>query len=52
MLAYSAAAPAWLDCVEVWYAFPLAAGARVVSVVPQRQTLEEHFLREVQGVAQ
>jgi ABC-2 type transport system ATP-binding protein len=29
----------------------LAAGARVVSVVPQRQTLEEHFLREVQGAA-
>ncbi len=28
----------------------LAAGARVVSIVPQRQTLEEHFLREVQGV--
>jgi ABC-2 type transport system ATP-binding protein len=27
----------------------LAAGARVVSVVPQRVTLEEHFLREVQG---
>ncbi len=29
----------------------LAVGARVVSIVPQRQTLEEHFLREVQGVA-
>ena len=29
----------------------LAAGARVVSVVPQRQTLEDHFLREVQGAA-
>lgn len=29
----------------------LAAGARVVSVVPQRQTLEEHFLREVRGAA-
>jgi ABC-2 type transport system ATP-binding protein len=28
----------------------LAAGARVVSIVPQRQTLEEHFVREVQGV--
>jgi ABC-2 type transport system ATP-binding protein len=28
----------------------LAAGAQVVSVAPQRQTLEEHFLREVQGV--
>jgi hypothetical protein len=27
----------------------VAAGARVVSVVPQRVTLEEHFLREVQG---
>jgi ABC-2 type transport system ATP-binding protein len=27
----------------------LAAGARVVSVVPQRQTLEDHFVREVQG---
>lgn len=27
----------------------LAAGARVVGVVPQRLTLEEHFLREVQG---
>ena len=27
----------------------LAAGARVVGVVPQRVTLEEHFLREVQG---
>ena len=29
----------------------VAAGARVVSVVPQRVTLEAHFLREVQGVA-
>ena len=29
----------------------LAAGARVVSIVPQRQTLEDHFLREVQGAA-
>jgi ABC-2 type transport system ATP-binding protein len=29
----------------------LAAGARVVSVVPQRQTLEDHFVREVQGGA-
>lgn len=28
----------------------LAAGARVISVVPQRVTLEAHFLREVQGV--
>jgi ABC-2 type transport system ATP-binding protein len=28
----------------------LSAGARVVSIVPQRQTLEEHFVREVQGV--
>jgi ABC-2 type transport system ATP-binding protein len=27
----------------------LAGGARVVGVVPQRVTLEEHFLREVQG---
>ncbi len=27
----------------------MAAGARVVGVVPQRVTLEEHFLREVQG---
>ncbi|HSD50046.1 MAG TPA: ABC transporter ATP-binding protein [Candidatus Methylomirabilis sp.] len=27
----------------------VAAGARVVGVVPQRVTLEEHFLREVQG---
>lgn len=27
----------------------VAAGARVVGVVPQRMTLEEHFLREVQG---
>jgi ABC-2 type transport system ATP-binding protein len=27
----------------------LAAGARVVGVVPQRVTLEDHFLREVQG---
>ncbi len=27
----------------------LEAGARVVSVVPQRVTLEEHFIREVQG---
>lgn len=27
----------------------LDAGARVVSVVPQRVTLEEHFIREVQG---
>jgi ABC-2 type transport system ATP-binding protein len=27
----------------------VAAGAGVVSVVPQRVTLEEHFLREVQG---
>ena len=27
----------------------LSAGARVVSVVPQRRTLEEHFLREIQG---
>ncbi len=27
----------------------MAAGARVVSVVPQRVTLEAHFLREVQG---
>jgi hypothetical protein len=30
----------------------MAAGAQVVSVAPLRQTLEEHFLREVQGVAQ
>lgn len=30
----------------------VAAGARVVGVVPQRMTLEEHFLREVQGSAQ
>lgn len=29
----------------------IAARARVVSVVPQRMTLEEHFLREVQGAA-
>jgi ABC-2 type transport system ATP-binding protein len=29
----------------------MAAGARVVQVVPQRDTLEEHFLREVQGAA-
>jgi len=29
----------------------LAAGARVISVVPQRVTLEAHFLREVQGAA-
>jgi ABC-2 type transport system ATP-binding protein len=29
----------------------VAAGARVVSVVPQRVTLEAHFLREVQGAA-
>jgi ABC-2 type transport system ATP-binding protein len=29
----------------------LPAGARVVGVVPQRLTLEEHFLREVQGTA-
>jgi len=29
----------------------LGAGARVVSVVPQRQTLEGHFLREVRGAA-
>ena len=29
----------------------LAAGARVVSVTPQRVTLEAHFLREVQGAA-
>jgi ABC-2 type transport system ATP-binding protein len=29
----------------------LAAGSRVVSVVPQRQTLEEHFLREVREAA-
>jgi ABC-2 type transport system ATP-binding protein len=29
----------------------LVAGARVVSIVPQRRTLEDHFLREVQGVA-
>ena len=28
----------------------LAAGAHVISVVPQRVTLEAHFLREVQGV--
>jgi len=27
----------------------VSSGARVVSVVPQRVTLEEHFLREVQG---
>ena len=27
----------------------LEAGAQVVSVVPQRVTLEEHFIREVQG---
>jgi ABC-type multidrug transport system ATPase subunit len=27
----------------------VGAGARVVSVVPQRVTLEQHFLREVQG---
>jgi len=27
----------------------MAAGARVMGVVPQRVTLEEHFLREVQG---
>lgn len=30
----------------------VAAGARVVSVAPQRVTLEEHFLREVQGSTQ
>jgi ABC-2 type transport system ATP-binding protein len=29
----------------------VAAGARVVSVVPQRVTLEAHFLREVQAAA-
>ena len=29
----------------------LAAGAQVVSVTPQRVTLEAHFLREVQGAA-
>jgi len=29
----------------------VAAGARVVGVVPQRVTLEEHFLREVHGSA-
>ena len=29
----------------------MAAGAQVVSVIPQRVTLEAHFLREVQGVA-
>lgn len=29
----------------------MAAGAQVVSVVPQRVTLEAHFLREVQGAA-
>jgi len=29
----------------------LAAGARVISVAPQRVTLESHFLREVQGAA-
>jgi ABC-2 type transport system ATP-binding protein len=29
----------------------VAAGARVVSVIPQRVTLEAHFLREVQGAA-
>jgi ABC-2 type transport system ATP-binding protein len=29
----------------------IAAGARVVGVVPQRVTLEEHFLQEVQGAA-
>jgi ABC-2 type transport system ATP-binding protein len=27
----------------------LEAGARIVSVTPQRMTLEEHFIREVQG---
>jgi ABC-2 type transport system ATP-binding protein len=27
----------------------LEAGARIVSVAPQRMTLEEHFIREVQG---
>jgi ABC-2 type transport system ATP-binding protein len=30
----------------------LAGGARVVGVVPQRVTLEDHFLREVQGSSQ
>ena len=29
----------------------LESGARVVSVAPQRMTLEEHFIREVQGAA-
>lgn len=29
----------------------LAAGARVVGVIPQRLTLEDHFLREVHGTA-
>jgi ABC-2 type transport system ATP-binding protein len=29
----------------------VAAGGRVVSIVPQRVTLEAHFLREVQGAA-
>ena len=29
----------------------LEAGARVVSVAPQRVTLEEHFIREVRGAA-
>jgi len=29
----------------------VAAGARVVSVMPQHVTLEAHFLREVQGAA-